>query len=271
MDRRNTDVVAIIPAAGKATRLAPFPCPKELFPVGYQDFLVKGSIEKRPKVVSQYLIENLRGAGVRRMMIIVGEGKQDLLHYYGDGSRFDMDITYLFQEKLNGMPTAINLANPWLHDETVLFGMPDTIIEPDNIFQRLLEFHLQQDADLSLGLFPTNTPQKFGMVETDADGNVIYTIDKPKQTDLRFMWGCACWSSSFTREIDTFLSDHAETPGEIVLGDVFNSAMNKGMRVKAIQFADGEYMDIGTSHELDIALAKYSLSASHTAATKDAA
>ena len=55
-----TDIVALIPAAGRGSRLAPFPCPKELFPVGYQDYPVGGTSEKRPKVVSQYLVENMR-------------------------------------------------------------------------------------------------------------------------------------------------------------------------------------------------------------------
>ena len=44
------NVVAIVPAAGKGSRLWPFPCPKELFPVGYQDIDIKGAMEKRPKV-----------------------------------------------------------------------------------------------------------------------------------------------------------------------------------------------------------------------------
>ena len=68
-------IVGIVPAAGKGSRLAPFPCPKELFPVGYQDFEVNGVHQKRPKVVSQYLIENIIDAGAGRILFIVGDGK----------------------------------------------------------------------------------------------------------------------------------------------------------------------------------------------------
>ena len=81
-------LVGIVPAAGKGTRLAPFPCAKELFPIGFQPHTVRGIIEQRPKVVSQYIIENMVEAGVNRILIIVGEGKQDVVEYYGGGSRF---------------------------------------------------------------------------------------------------------------------------------------------------------------------------------------
>ena len=54
------NLIGLMPAAGKGSRLAPFPAPKELFPIGYQDFLIDGIMHRRPKVVSQYLIENIR-------------------------------------------------------------------------------------------------------------------------------------------------------------------------------------------------------------------
>ena len=178
-------IVGIIPAAGKGSRLAPFPCPKELFPVGYQDFEVNGVIQRRPKVVSQYLIENIIAAGAEKLLIIVSEGKGDLMKYYADGKKFNADISYLYQEEQRGMPGAIDLAKNWIPGSTVIFGMPDTIIEPNNVFDRLLKFHEKEKADLTLGLFPTTTPSKFGMVELDDNANVTDTIDKPKTSDLK--------------------------------------------------------------------------------------
>ena len=100
---KDDNIVAIIPAAGIGSRLSPFPCPKELFPVGYQDIEINGQLEKRPKVVSQYLLENLVSAGADRVFIILGDGKSDIMRYYGDGQRFGTNITYLYQEELNGM------------------------------------------------------------------------------------------------------------------------------------------------------------------------
>lgn len=252
-------IIGLVPAAGRGSRLAPFPCPKELFPVGYQDYLVGDTIEKRPKVVSQYLIENMQTAGAKRLFIILGEGKGDIMSYYGNGSRFGLEVAYLYQQQLTGMPGALDLATPHIAGATVVFGMPDTIIEPHDLFSQLLTKHQEHDADLTLGLFPTDNPSKFGMVEIDADNNVISTIDKPKQTELTLMWGCACWSPRFTELLHTFLTDNPFSGREIVLGDVFDEALRRNYTVKGIPFQDGQYIDIGTAAELNSALKRFHL------------
>jgi len=255
----DSQIVAIVPAAGRGTRLFPFPCPKELFPVGYQDIEINGVVEKRPKVVSQYLIENMITAGANRIMIILGEGKSDIMSYYGDGKRFGTNISYLYQEELRGMPSAIDLARGWINGDIVLFGMPDTIIEPKRAFDKMLDFHKTENSVLTLGLFPTDNPSKFGMVEIDDEKNVTYTIDKPQNSSLKYMWGCACWSEAFTYLIDSFLSLNRYQGQEIVLGDVFNYALEKNLNVKGLIFEEGRYIDIGTTNELDHALRQFHL------------
>jgi len=257
--KNNKKIVGIIPAAGKGTRLSPFPCPKELFPVGYQDYIVNGLSQKRPKVISQYLIENIVNSGAESLLFILGEDKYDIMRYYSDGSRFNVNVAYLFQEKLWGMPYALNLAKNWVNDADVLFGMPDTIIEPQDAFQQLYDFHQASFSDLTLGLFQTDNPSKFGMVDVDAMGNVKFIIDKPKNTELIYMWGCACWSSSFTKLIDEYLSSHSYNGIEIVLGDIFSYAIKKGLTVKGMKFNSGQFIDIGTVDELDSALKKFHL------------
>jgi glucose-1-phosphate thymidylyltransferase len=255
----NSNIVGIIPAAGKGSRLYPFPCPKELFPVGYQDILIAGALQKRPKVISQYLIENIINAGAKRFLFILGEEKHDIMRYYSDGARFGVDVAYLFQEKLYGMPFAINQARNWVNESTVLFGMPDTIIEPKDAFQQLLTRHRGYSADLTLGLFPTENPSKFGMVDVDSSDTINFIVDKPQKTALRYMWGCACWSSSFTQLLDDYLRSYPYEGREMVLGDVFLYAIKNNLTVKAIKFDHGQYTDIGTVDELDSALKKFHL------------
>lgn len=255
----NERVAAIVPAAGRGSRLHPFPCPKELFPVGYQDVVINGTVEKRPKVVSQYLLEHLVDAGASQVFFVLGSGKWDLMRYYGDGSRFDTNISYLYQEELRGMPYAIDLVRPWLDGQTVLFGMPDTIIEPPNCFARLYRFHIETGAELTLALFRTDHPSKFGMVELDDEANVIRTIDKPKASNLRYMWGACCWSPAFTKLIGEYLHSTEYSGREVVLGDVFNYALELHRSVKGLVFEDGKYIDIGTTTELNSALKQFHL------------
>jgi len=252
-------IVGLIPAAGKGTRLYPFPCPKELFPIGYQEIQLDGLSMQRPKVISQYLVENIINAGARRILLILGEGKHDIMRYYGDGNWFGVDIAYLYQEHLHGMPFALDLAFPWLNNATVLFGMPDTIIEPKNAFTQLLTFHRNMDSDLTLGLFKTSNTSKFGMVEMDDENNLIRIIDKPKTTSLEYMWGCGCWSQSFTMLMHDYLRENPFDGKEIILGDLFMHAVSVGLKVNGLVFENGQYIDIGTVEELDIALKKFHL------------
>ena len=255
----NKKLIAIIPAAGKGSRLAPFPCPKELYPIGYQDIVVNGIIQKRPKVISQYLIENIAKAGVKNFYIILGEEKSKIMDYYGNGSRFGINISYLYQEQLSGMPFALNLVLPWEKEATVVFGMPDTIIEPRDYFKQLLKYHNLNNSDLTLGLFETEFPSKFGMTAFDKNNNVIYTIDKPVKTELKYAWGSACWSKKFTFLMNDFLLSQNYTSKEVVLGDIFNFAIEKKLTVKALVIDNAQYIDIGTSEELAIALKKFHL------------
>ncbi|MFC2076948.1 sugar phosphate nucleotidyltransferase, partial [candidate division KSB1 bacterium] len=244
-------IVGIIPAAGKGSRLAPFPCPKELFPVGYQDFETEGTLQKRPKVISQYLTEQMAAAGAGTIFFVLGEDKWDIARYYGDGSQFGVDIAYLYQAEPKGLPFALDLARPWIDQKTVVFGMPDTIIEPDDVFRRLLAAHNDNANDLTLGLFPTDTPSKFGMVSFDSSQKFSFTIDKPKESDLEYMWGIAAWGPGFTEFQGRYLKDVHRSRWEAILGDVFNAAKESGLKIGCAPFADGKYMDIGTADELD--------------------
>src|SRR5688572_19363039 len=85
--------IGLIPAAGLANRIAPLPCSKELYPVGFR--IDETGNAKRPKVVSHYLLEKMRLAGVSRIYFILRTGKWDIPGYYGDGSMLNVPVAYL--------------------------------------------------------------------------------------------------------------------------------------------------------------------------------
>ena len=258
-----TEIIGIVPAAGKGRRLAPYPLPKELFPIGYQLIEVDGQLQKRPKVVSQYLIEALVVVGLSRLFIVINPEKLEIVEYYRNGELYGVPIAYIVQSEPKGMPYAIDLVTPWLKGhETVLMGMPDTIFEPRDAFKRLLAAHQAWNADVTLGLFKTESPQKFGMIGIDANYNVVEHVDKPQTTHLKWLWGIACWGPSFM----TFLHDVLETRGadiakckgrEVVLGDIFDVALESGLRIKGLPFEDGYYIDVGTYEDLKQAVLLY--------------
>ena len=252
------ELVGLIPAAGLASRVSPLPGSKELFPVGFREIEDEGHAQLRPKVVSQYLLDNMFHAGVSKVWIVLGKGKWDIMHYYGDGADFGGPIAYLLMDKLWGMPYTLDQAYPWLNSETVLFGMPDTIFTPRDAFARMLSHHKESQPDVTLGVFPTDRPEQLCPVELDEHGRVLGMADKPARTDIRNTWGCACWSPAFTAFMHDFLSSITPLSREVVLASVFQAAIDEGLSVRGMFFEQGEYIDVGTPDDLVVAVRRFS-------------
>jgi glucose-1-phosphate thymidylyltransferase len=95
---------------------------------------------------------------------------------------------------------ALDSAYHLTQGKTVCFGMADTIMKPEEVFACGLDTAYSGD-DVVLILFPTERPEKFGMVRLGKDNHVFEIVDKPRQTDLKFMWGCIIWRPSFTEHL----------------------------------------------------------------------
>jgi len=243
------EIIGLLPAAGMGSRLGAIPCSKEIMPLGFQEQPSAGGLRQRPITTIETHLHAFQLAGVARAVIAIGESKYDIVRYLGNGERYNLSIAYVYQQQLRGMPFALDLASPWIGDATTLFAMPDTLITPIETAARLVQHHQRCPADVTLGLFPTSTPHKFGMVELDAHGLVVNLIDKPAQTDLRFMWGLAVWNASFTRFMSSFLAQLPPHSSEIVLNAVFLSALHSGLSIQAHILEASRYSDIGTPED----------------------
>jgi glucose-1-phosphate thymidylyltransferase len=102
-------IIGLIPAAGRASRLSPLPMSKELYPIGFSR--ARGEVTS-PKVVSQYLLERMAGAGVREAYFILRPGKWDIPGYFGDGSGTGVRLAYLTVHVPFGVPFTLNQAVP---------------------------------------------------------------------------------------------------------------------------------------------------------------
>jgi len=73
--QEENEIVGLVPAGGQSKRMENLPLSKELFPVGFQ--AIDGENLVRPKVVSYYLLEKYRKAGITKTYIVLREGKWD--------------------------------------------------------------------------------------------------------------------------------------------------------------------------------------------------
>jgi glucose-1-phosphate thymidylyltransferase len=240
----------VVPAAGAGTRLSPYRAPKELIQVGYQRVDTDGQPRLLPMATIDHVLSALRLGGVGHVLLTLSPAKWDIFRYLGNGHQLDLELAYLCQDEPHGMPHAIDLARPFVAGRTVCMGMPDTIVTPDDCFDRLLHFHGVHRADLSLGVFPTHEPHALAPVLIDpANHHVLAIVDKPKVAPAANTWGIACWSPAFTELLHEFVRRELRArPGtELLLSDVFSAAVASGLRVYGLRFESGEYHDIGTA------------------------
>lgn len=254
-------VIGLLPAGGKATRISPLPLSKELYPIGFRS-LDKGS-DVRPKVVSHYLLEKMRLAGIDKAYFILKPGKWDIPGYFGDGGVLSMHLGYLIMGLPFGVPFTLDQAYSFVENAIVALGFPDILFQPEDAYIKVLARLEASEADVVLGLFPTNQPQKAGMVDFEDGGKVRSIIEKPHNSKLRYMWGIAVWTPTFSQFLHNYLlkiqaNNNLSNLPELPIGDVIQDAIAQGMHVEAEAFPEGTYLDIGTPDDLVKAVRKFS-------------
>jgi len=248
-------IVGIVPAAGIATRMAPLPFSKELYPIGFHYKENSSSISTKP--VGQYLLEHFHRAGVKCAYIVIRKGKWDIPEYFGDGDDLGLAISYLIMNLPHGVPYSVDQAYAFNRDATIVFGFPDILIEPEDAYSRILTKLEAKKADIALGLFPTDQPHLCDPIELDDQGRIRKIFVKPRHSDLRITWVIAAWAPSFTQflhehlvELERAAEPAASPRSELHMGHVFMAAIKSGLRVEGVHLPGAQYMDIGVPENL---------------------
>ena len=254
--------IGLIPAAGIGKRLGSLAFSKELLPVSFN----AGKKEPGYKVVSTYLLEKFHHAGVKKVFMIIRKGKWDIPNYYGSGSEFGINLSYLIITHPFGMPYSLDQAYPFVKTSKVFLGLPDVLSEPENAFKLADTTLEQKGADLILGLYPVigkRQIQQSDMVQFETNGRVNQIVVKPEATDLKFCWTFAIWKPDFTLFMHDYLkNDIAKRQEnsidvEIHLSQVIQAAIKNGFLVFGHPFTEFNFIDVGNPDSLAQALRKY--------------
>lgn len=230
------------------------PCSKELYPIGFSP--AADGVGPRPKVVSHYVLEKMRLAGVTKAYIVLRPEKWDIPSYYGNGSKLGMSLAYLMTNSRWGPAYTLDEAYPFLQNTLVAFGFPDIVFDAADPYRKLLDRLAATGADIVLGLFFAPEPRTVDMVHVGPQGRVRSLVIKPRRTTSRYTWLLAVWSANFTRFMHSHLQatarrySSAADSAEVSVGDVFQAALGANLYFDSVAFDAARWLDIGTPENL---------------------
>jgi mannose-1-phosphate guanylyltransferase / phosphomannomutase len=156
---------AVVMAGGEGTRLRPLTSnqPKPMVPIV-------------GKPCMEHILELLKRHGFEDVIVTVAFLPQAIRSYFGGGEALGMEVGYSVEESPLGTAGSVRLAAGRL-DDTFIVISGDALCDLD--LTKLVEFHREKQASVTIGLKSVDNPLEFGIVVTDDDGRVERFLEKP--------------------------------------------------------------------------------------------
>lgn len=224
----------LVLAGGKGSRLRPITHSraKQLVPVANKPILFYG-------------IEQLRDAGVRDVVVVIGDTGAEVRTALGDGSALGVDVSYVEQSAPLGLAHAVREARPALEDGEFVMFLGDNLLE-GGISEVIDAFHSGRH-DAHVLLKRVDDPTRFGVAVLDDDGAITELVEKPTDppSDLALM-GVYLFSPRI------FAAAEAIEPsarGELEITDAISHLLASGGSVRA-SIHEGWWLDTGKKDDL---------------------
>ncbi|WP_354641039.1 glucose-1-phosphate thymidylyltransferase RfbA [Kitasatospora camelliae] len=195
------------------------------------------------KPMIYYPLSTLVMAGIREILIITTpQDQEQFQRLLGDGSQLGLDLQYAVQERPEGIAQAFVLGADFIGDEPVALILGDNIFHGSGLGTRLA-----QRTDPKGGMvfaYPVADPTAYGVVEFDADGQVISIEEKPAKPKSRYAVPGLYFYDNRVVEIARTITPSAR--GELEITAVNDAYLQSGELQVTVLDRGTAWLDTGT-------------------------